>query len=61
MIAFNIGVEIGQLLALGMILILVRYWRSTASFARHAFTGNITLMTAGFVLAGYQFTGFLIK
>lgn len=61
MIAFNVGVEIGQLLALGMILVIMRYWRSTASFARHAFAGNVVLMTAGFVLAGFQFTGFLIK
>ncbi|MES2322344.1 MAG: HupE/UreJ family protein [Pseudomonadota bacterium] len=61
MIAFNLGVEIGQLLALGMILIAMRYWRSTASFARHAFTGNFALMTAGFVLAGFQFTGFLVQ
>lgn len=61
MIAFNVGVEVGQLLALGMILVVMRYWRSTASFARHAFTGNVVLMTAGFVLAGFQFTGFLTK
>lgn len=61
MIAFNVGVEIGQLLALGMILIAMRYWRSTGSFVRHAVTGNIALMTAGFVLAGFQFTGFLSK
>jgi hypothetical protein len=61
MIAFNVGVEIGQLLALGMILIAMRYWRSTGSFVRHAVTGNIVLMTAGFVLAGFQFTGFLSK
>jgi len=59
MIAFNLGVELGQLLALGMILIAMRYWRSTASFARHAATGNIALMSAGLVLAGYQFTGFI--
>ena len=59
MVAFNLGVEIGQLLALGMILTAMRYWRSTASFGRHAFTGNFALMSAGFVLAGFQFTGFL--
>lgn len=59
MIAFNLGVEIGQLLALSMILIGMRYWRSTASFARHAAASNFALMTAGFVLAGFQFTGFL--
>jgi hypothetical protein len=61
MIAFNLGVEIGQLLALGMILIAMRYWRSTASFTRHAMTGNFALMAAGFVLAGFQFTGFLVR
>ena len=59
MIAFNVGVEIGQLLALGMILVVMRYWRSTASFARHVVASNVVLMTAGFVLAGLQFTGFL--
>ncbi|PWF48836.1 HupE/UreJ family protein [Massilia glaciei] len=59
MIAFNIGVEIGQLLALGMILVAMRHWRTTGSFARHALSGNIALMCAGFVLAGYQFTGFM--
>ncbi len=61
MIAFNVGVEIGQLLALSMILIAMRYWRSSASFARHAVKGNFALMTAGFVLAGFQFTGFIIQ
>ncbi|WP_229408960.1 HupE/UreJ family protein [Janthinobacterium sp. J1-1] len=59
MVAFNIGVEIGQLLALSLILIGMRYWRSTVSFARHASLSNFVLMTAGFMLAGFQFTGFL--
>lgn len=59
MLAFNAGVELGQLLALGMILVGMRYWRSTASFGRHAQHGNFALMAAGFTLAGYQFTGFL--
>jgi len=61
MIAFNVGVEIGQLLALGLILVAMRWWRSTASFARHAFTSNFVLMACGFLLAGYQFTGFLAR
>jgi hypothetical protein len=60
MLAFNAGVEIGQLLALGMILVVMRYWRSTVSFARHAVNGNFALMSAGFILAGYQFTGLLL-
>jgi hypothetical protein len=61
MIAFNVGVEIGQLLALSLILIAMRWWRSTASFTRHAFTANFALMACGFILAGYQFTGFLAR
>lgn len=59
MIAFNVGVELGQLLALGMILVVMRYWRSTPSVSRHALTGNFALMAASFTLAGYQLTGFL--
>ncbi len=58
LIAFNIGVEIGQLLALGAILIVMGYWHRTASFMRHAFAANTLLMTAGFVLVGYQVAGF---
>jgi len=57
LIAFNIGVEIGQLLALAAILILMGFWRRTRSFHRHAYTANVTLMAAGFVLVGYQLTG----
>ncbi len=58
LIAFNVGVEIGQFLALGAILIAMGYWRRTASFGRFAFAANVALMTAGFVLFGYQLTGY---
>ena len=61
MIAFNVGVEVGQLLALGMILVVMRYWRATAGFVRHAFASNVALMTAGFVLTGLQLTGFILR
>jgi hypothetical protein len=59
LIAFNIGVEVGQLLALGAILIVMGFWRRTESFMRHAFAANTLLMTAGFVLVGYQLAGFV--
>ncbi|WP_339711324.1 HupE/UreJ family protein [uncultured Sphingosinicella sp.] len=61
LLAFNIGVEIGQLLALAAILILMGYWRRTSSFMRHAFAANVLLMTAGFVLVGYQLAGYAIS
>jgi len=59
LLAFNVGVEIGQLLALGSILIAMGYWRQTKSFWRHAYTANVIMMTAGFVLTGYQIAGLI--
>lgn len=60
-LAFNIGVEFGQLLALGAILIFMGFWRRTNTFIHQAFAANVALMTAGFVLIGYQLTGYLVK
>ena len=60
-LAFNVGVEIGQFLALGAILIAMGFWRRTSSFERHAFAANVVLMAAGFVLIGYQLTGYFVS
>ena len=60
LISFNIGVELGQILALSVILILISYWRRSGSFMRHAYTANTALMMLGFLLIGYQLTGFFI-
>jgi hypothetical protein len=60
LLAFNVGVEIGQLLALGAILILMGFWRRTDSFQRHAYTANVAMMTAGFILIGLQLTGYFV-
>lgn len=60
LIGFNIGVEIGQLLALSAILIAMGFWRRRSSFGRHAFAANVILMIAGFMLIGYQLTGLVV-
>ena len=60
LLAFNVGVEIGQLLALSAILIAMSHWRRTLSFARHAYTANVAIMAAGFVLMGFQLAGYFI-
>jgi hypothetical protein len=60
-VAFNVGVEIGQLLALSAILILMGYWRRTPAFQRYAFTSNGILMCLGFMLMGYQLTGYFVN
>ncbi|MEL6830645.1 MAG: HupE/UreJ family protein [Pseudomonadota bacterium] len=61
LLAFNVGVEVGQLLALGAILIVMGYWRRTASFLKHAYTANVVMMAAGFMLAGYQIVGYFVS
>ncbi|MDO8975868.1 HupE/UreJ family protein [Reyranella sp.] len=61
LLAFNVGVEIGQLLALTAILIVMGFWRRAAGFWRHAYTANVVIMTAGFVLIGYQLTGYFLN
>jgi hypothetical protein len=58
MISFNIGVELGQLFALGLILVAFSAWRAAGSFARHAYAANVALMAAGMTLIGYQLTGY---
>lgn len=58
LIAFNIGVELGQLLALGAILIAMGFWRKTPSFWKHAYLANVVLMALGFTLMGYQLVGY---
>jgi hypothetical protein len=58
LIAFNVGVEIGQLLALSTILILISYWRKQGNFIKHAYSANVVLMTLGFMLTGYQLFGY---
>ena len=59
MLSFNVGVEVGQILALTMVLIGFSYWRTRTSFHKHAFVTNVALMTAGFVLAGNQMLGYV--
>jgi len=61
LLAFNVGVELGQLTALGMILIAMGFWRRKPSFWRHAYTANVWMLTAGFVLVGYQLTGYFVS
>jgi len=61
LLAFNVGVELGQLLALAAILIAMGYWRRSPSFLRHAYTANVAMMAAGFVLIGYQLTGLFVS
>ena len=59
-VSFNVGVEIGQGLALTAILIGLTYWRTRSGFMRHAFAANAIVMTGGFLLIGYQLSGYFL-
>jgi hypothetical protein len=59
-LSFNLGVEIGQVLALTAVLIALSYWRTRDGFLRHAFVTNTALMTGGFILTGHQIAGYFI-
>jgi hypothetical protein len=59
-ISFNVGVEIGQILALSAVFIILSIWRSSGSYLKHAFVTNVALMSGGFMLAGYQLSAMVL-
>jgi hypothetical protein len=59
-VSFNVGVEIGQVLALTAVLIALSFWRTQSGFFRYAFATNTALMVVGLVLIGYQLTGYFV-
>jgi hypothetical protein len=59
-VSFNIGVELGQGLALTFILIALTYWRTRSGFFHHAFATNAIVMACGFLLVGYQLSGYFL-
>ena len=61
MIAFNVGVELGQFAALAMILIAFDAWRRSRTFIGGAYAANVAIMGAGFALFGYQAAGYFLS
>ncbi len=60
LLAFNIGVEVGQFLALFFILIMLNFWRRYNSYFSFSVVMNTLLMAGGLVLFGYQMAGFVL-
>ena len=58
LLGFNLGVEIGQFLALGLVLLILSVWRTHSSYLKFSKTTNIALMAAGFLLFGFQLVGY---
>lgn len=60
LIAFNVGVEVGQLTALTAILLVMNRWRASPSFARQAYTANVIMIGLGTYLMGFQLIGLVM-
>ena len=58
-LSFNVGVEIGQVIALGVMLVLIATWRRTKSFADFSTVSNNGLIVAGALLFLMQMHGFV--
>lgn len=61
LIAFNIGVELGQFAALAIILIVMNILRRQANFSKFSTIANVLLMAGGFTLMGFQLSGYFIN
>lgn len=53
-IAFNVGVELGQVTALIPVIFLINYWRKKASYDAFYKAANVYLVIAGILLTAYQ-------
>jgi hypothetical protein len=49
-LAFNVGVEVGQIIALAAMMAVLSGWRRTESFRKFSYAANVALMTAGALL-----------
>jgi hypothetical protein len=58
LISFNIGVEVGQVIALAVVVALLNLWRTSPSFLKGAFYANLLLLLAGVALTVHQLTGY---
>ncbi len=61
LIAFNIGVELGQFIALVVVLIALNIWRKFDSYIKFSGLINTLLMAAGMLLIMYQLTGYFLE
>ncbi len=57
-LSFNVGVEVGQIAALAVMMVVLRGWRKTASFAKFAKAANVALIAGGIFLFAMQFHGY---
>ncbi|MFA8450014.1 MAG: HupE/UreJ family protein [Bacteroidales bacterium] len=61
LLGFNIGVEIGQFIALTIVIAVISLWRKHSSYLKFSTLTNTLLMAAGFLLLGFQLTSYFVS
>jgi len=61
LIAFNLGVELGQFFALTFVLVALSVWRRYNSYLKFAVASNALLMSGGIMLTLFQLTGYITQ
>jgi hypothetical protein len=57
-LSFNVGVELGQIVALAVMVAALSLWRKTVYFERFSYTANLGLILAGIYLLFVQLHGY---
>jgi hypothetical protein len=57
-LAFNVGVEVGQVIALMVMVFMLSTWRASSSFKVFGTVSNFILMCVGFLLFLFQLHGY---
>ena len=57
-LSFNVGVEVGQIVALSVMLIFLTGWRKAAAFTKFSYAANVGLIAGGIFLFFMQFHGY---
>lgn len=60
-LSFNLGVELGQIAALSVMLLVLNYWRKHESFKKFSSLSNYALVLAGLGLFVFQMYGFFTE
>ena len=58
-LSFNVGVELGQIAALSVMLVVLSAWRKRKSFTRFSAASNVSLMATGLFLLAFQLHGYM--
>jgi len=61
LIAFNVGVELGQIFALSFVLIILSYLRRYSGYLRFSTASNTLLLSGGLILTMFQLTGYFVN